>query len=213
MNKLLILCFLILTPVSLASADLKIAVVDLNKAFESYYKTQDAQARLKEKNDLFQKDYQDMVATYNHMGEEAQKLKNDSTDATLSADARADKLKALQVKAQELQTMERKIEEMKVERQREIQDEVGRRHQEIVGEMTKVINAYSGPQGYDLVLDKSSSSSASGVPYLLYNSSKLTDITADIVKQLNSTRPAGAPAAAPAPEAPAAAAPATPPAH
>jgi outer membrane protein len=207
MNKLLLFGFLILAPISLASADLKIAVVDLNKAFESYYKTQDAQARLKEKQDLFQKDYQDLVSTYNHMGEEAQTLKTAASDPTLSADARADKSKALQAKAQDLQSMERKIEEMKVERQREIQDEVMRRHQEIVGEITKAINAYSGPQGYDLVLDKSSSSSASGVPYVLYNSSKLIDITADIIKSLNATRPAGAtvstPSVTPPPQVPA----------
>jgi outer membrane protein len=199
MNKLLLLCFLILAPVSLASADLKIAVIDLNKAFESYYKTQDAQARLKGKGELFQKDYQDLIATYNHMGEEAQALKTAAGDSTLSADARADKTKALQAKAQDLQSMERKIEEMKVERQREIQDEALRRHQEIVTEISKVINNYSGPQGFDLVLDKSSSSSSSGVPYLLYSSSKLTDITADIIKTLNSTRPAGAGTAADAP--------------
>ena len=209
MNKLLLLAFLILTPISMASADLKIAVIDLNKAFESYYKTQDAQARLKEKQDLFQKDYQDLVSGYNHMGQEAQDLKNAAGDPTLSADARADKNKALQAKAQDLQTMERKIEEMKVERQREIQDEVMRRHQEILGEITKAINAYSGPQGFDIVLDKSSNSSASGVPYVLYNSSKLIDITADIIKALNATRPAGA--AADAATAPAAGA-ATPPA-
>jgi Skp family chaperone for outer membrane proteins len=213
MNKLLFLCFLVLAPVSLASADLKIAVIDLGKAFDSYYKTQDAQARIKEKTDLFQKDYEDLVATYNHLGQEAQALKDASTDATLSADARSDKSKALQAKAQDLQSMQRKIEEMKVERQREIQDEIMRRHQEIVGEITKVINDYSGPQGFDLVLDKSSASGTSGVHYLLYSSSKLTDITADIIKTLNANRPAGsaaAPASAPAATAPA---PATPPAH
>ena len=201
MNKLLLGCFLILAPVSLASADLKIGIIDLNKAFDSYYKTQDAQARLKEKTDLFQKDYQDLVATYQHLGEEAQALKAASADQTLSADARNDKGKALQAKLQDMQSMERKIEEMKVERQREIQDEMLRRRQEIVAEITKLINSYSGPQGYDLVLDKSSSSSANGVPYLLYSSNKLTDITADIIKALNANRPAGS-ASASVPTAP-----------
>jgi len=213
MNKLLLLCFLVLAPVSFASADLKVAVIDLSKAFDGYYKTQDAQARIKEKQDLFQKDYQDLVATYQHMGEEAQALKTAASDATLSADARADKTKALQAKAQDLQTMERKIEEMKTERQNEMRDEIMRRHQEIVAEITKVINAYAGPQGFDLVLDKSASSSASGVPFVLYNSSKLTDITADIIKTLNASRPVGAAAtAAPAPASAAPAAPASAPA-
>jgi len=198
MNKLLLLCFLILTPVSLATADLKIAVIDLGKAFDSYYKTQDAQARLKEKQDGYVKDLQDMKTDYDHMGSEAQALQTASKDATLSAEARAEKTKALQAKLQDLQTMQNKLEETKQERSRELQDEYMRRHKEIVDEISKVISDYSGPQGYDLVLDKSSASASSGVPFVLYNSSKLTDITADIVKQLNATRPAGSAAPTPA---------------
>ena len=45
MNKLLLVCLLVFAPVSIASADLKIAVIDLSKAFDAYYKTKDAQAR------------------------------------------------------------------------------------------------------------------------------------------------------------------------
>jgi len=190
MNKILLLCFLILAPISLASADLKIAVIDLNKAFESYYKTQDAQAHLKEKQDGYIKDLQDLKASYDRMGEEAQKLHDQSIDATLSPEARADKEKALKVKMQELQTMGAKLQETKTERSNELQDEFMRRRKEIVDEITKIITDYSGPQGFDMVIDKSATS-PSGVPSLLYNSSKLTDITADIVKQLNASRPAG----------------------
>jgi len=208
MNKLLLLCLLVLAPVSLATADLKIAVVDLGKAFDSYYKTKDAQARLKEKQDQFQKEYQDLVTDYQAMGNDAQKLQDAANDATLSAPARQDKAAALQQKKQDLLNMQRKIEEMRVERGREIQDDVVRHHQEIVNEITKIIDDYSGPQGFDLVIDKSSASAASGVPIVIYNSSKLIDITDEIIKQLNATAPpagavptGAAPAPAPAPAA------------
>src|SRR5277367_1528814 len=106
MNKLLLVCLLVFAPVSMASADLKIAVIDLSKAFDQYYKTKDAQSKLKEKQDGYQKEIQDL----------------------------------------------------KVERTREIQEELLRRHKEIVDEISKVISDYSGPQGYDMVLDKSSQS-------------------------------------------------------
>ncbi len=207
MNKILLACLLAFAPVSLASADLKVAVIDLGKAFDTYYKTKDAQARIKEKEDGFQKDYQDLVTDYNHAGEDAQKLKDAASDPTLSADARAEKTKALQQKAQDLQNMQRKIEETKNERTREIQDEIVRRHKEIVDEIAKVITDYSGPQGFDLVIDKSSSSAASGVPIVLFSSGKLIDITNDIITKLNATAPAAGAAAAAAP------APATPAAH
>jgi len=197
MNKLLLLCFLAFAPVTLASADMKIAVIDLSKAFDAYYKTKDAQARIKEKQDGFQKEYQELVTDYQHMGEEFQKLQETIKDPTLAPAAQEDKKKALQAKAQDLQNMQRKIEEMKNERTRELQDEMVRRHKEIVDELSKVVSDYASTQGYDMVLDKSSQSATSGVPMVLYNSSKLIDITNDIVTKLNAGAPAGG--AAPAP--------------
>jgi len=175
MNKLLLLCLLAFAPISLATADLKVAVVDLSQAFDQYYKTKDAQDRIREKQENYQKDYQDMKVDYDHMVDEAQKLKDAANDPTLSAEARADKNKALGDKVQDLRTMEQKIQETVSERNKELQDETARRHKEIVDEITKVVNDFSGPAGYDLVLD----------------SAKLIDITADVIKQLNSTQPAG----------------------
>jgi outer membrane protein len=207
MNKFLLFCLLFLAPVSFASADLKIAVIDLSKAFDSYYKTKDAQARIKEKEDSYQKDLQDMKVDYDAMVEEATKLKDAANDPTLSPAARDDKNKALQEKYQDLQNMERKLQETSSERNRELQDEIVRLHKEIVDEIAKVVTDYSGPQGFDLVLDKSASASTS-VPTVLYNSNKLVDITQDVINKLNAgappagTAPAPAGAATPAPGTP-----------
>jgi len=191
MNKLLLVCLLLLAPVSIASADLKVAVIDLSKAFDEFYKTKDAQALLKQKQDGYQKEIQDMINDYQRMGEEAQTLEKASQDPTLSAQARQDKSTALTAKKQDLVNLGNKIQETKVERTREIQEELLRRHKEIVDEISKVINDYSAPQGYDLVIDKSSASAASGVSIVLYNSNKLIDITTDIITILNKTAPAG----------------------
>jgi outer membrane protein len=189
MNKLLLVCLFLLAPVTLASADLKVAVVDLSKAFDQYYKTKDAQSLLKQKQDGYQKEIQDLINDYERMGQEAQTLDKAANDPTLSAQARQDKSTALNAKKQDLVNLQNKIQEMKVERTREIQEELFRRHKEIVDEISKVINDYSGPQGYDLVIDKSSASAASGVSIVLYNSSKLIDITADIIGLLNKSAP------------------------
>jgi outer membrane protein len=64
MNKLLLVCVLLFLPVSLATADLKVAVVDLSKAFDQYYKTKDAQGLLKQKQDGYQKEIQDLINGY-----------------------------------------------------------------------------------------------------------------------------------------------------
>src|SRR5471032_3395761 len=113
MNKLLLVCLLAFAPVTLASADLKIAVVDLSKAFDSYYKTKEAQALLKTKQDGYQKEIQDLINDYERMGQEAQTLDKAANDPTLSESARKDKAGALQAKKQDLVNLQNKIQEMK----------------------------------------------------------------------------------------------------
>lgn len=190
MKKLLFLCLLALTPVSFAKADLKVAVIDLNKAFDSFYKTKDASAKIEEKKAAYQKDIQDKAAEYQKMSDDAKKMYDQSNDPTLSAEARAEKTAALKQKTQDLTNMQHQIQEMDTERSNEIKDDIFRRHKEIVDEIQKTINAYAVPQGFDLVIDKSSASAGSGVPIVLFTSSKLIDITPDIIKQLNATAPA-----------------------
>ena len=200
MKKLLFFGLLLFVPVSMASADLKVATIDLGKAFDAYYKTKEAASHLKEKQEEAQKEIQDKVNDYQHISDEVQKLDQESKDPTLSAEARQDKAKARDQRGADLQAAGRQIEEFKTERGKELQDEYLRRRKEVVDEITKVINDYSGPQGYDLVLDKSSASATSGVPFVLFSSTKLSDITADVIKQENVGAPATIPGAAtPAP--------------
>ena len=67
MNKLLLLSLLAFAPVTMANADLKVAVIDLGKAFDSYYKTKDASAKIDAKKAAYTKDIQDMVADFQTM--------------------------------------------------------------------------------------------------------------------------------------------------
>ncbi len=198
MKKLLIFCLLAIAPLSLAKADLKIAVIDLGKTFDSYSVTQDARKKLNEKHDQYQKELQDMISDYNHMGEELEALIKASQDPTLSKDAQMAKAKAAEDKKQEFLALKNKLEERKNELDKELNDEMLRRHKEILDQITKIVDDYAGPAGYDLVIDTSSVTPTSGVSIILYHSSKLIDITADIIKQLNaSAPPATATASAP----------------
>jgi outer membrane protein len=199
MNKLLLLGLLLFAPISMASADLKVGIIDLSKAFDAYYKTKDAQARLNEKITEAQKDLSDLGTEYEHMQQEAQKLYDASKDPTLSPAARQDKSAALQQKQQDLLALQNKIGETKQEREREIEEEKMRRHKEILDEITKVVNDYSGPQGFDLIIDKAGLSANSGSPTIVYSSSKLIDITQEVIRQLNASAPAAGAAPAPAP--------------
>jgi Skp family chaperone for outer membrane proteins len=209
MNKLLLAGLMLLAPVSVASADLKVAVVDLGKAFDAYYKTKDASVRLQKMYSDYQKELQGLAADYEHMAEEMQVLDKAANDPALSDAARKDKTAAWNAKKQDLFNLQQKFQERKNERENEFAEAKRHVHQDIVGEISKVISDYSGPQGYDMVIDESSVSASSGASLILYNSNKLTDITADIITILNKSAPApgaaspsASGAVAPAPAAP-----------
>ena len=190
MKKLLIFCLLAIAPLSLAKADLKIAVIDLGKTFDNYSVTQDARKKLNEKHDQYQKELQDMISDYNHMGEELEALIKASQDPTLSHDTQIAKAKAADDKKQEFLALKNKLEERKNELDKELNDEMLRRHKEILAQITQVVDGYANPAGYDLVIDTSSVTPTSGVSIILFHSSKLIDITDTIIKQLNATAPA-----------------------
>jgi Skp family chaperone for outer membrane proteins len=204
MKKLLIFCLLALAPFSLAKADLKIAVIDLGRAFDQYYVTKDARAKLNDKHDQYQKELQDMISDYNHMGEEVEALIKASQDPTLSKDAQDAKAKAADDKKQEFLALQNKLQERKNELDKELNEEMLRRHKEILDQITQVIDNYSGPAGYDLVIDTSSVTPTSGVSIILYKSSRLIDITADIITLLNKSAPAATASDTSTPAAPAA---------
>jgi Skp family chaperone for outer membrane proteins len=196
MKKLLIFCLLALAP-SFAKADLKIAVIDLAKTFDQYTVTGDARKKLNDKHDQYQKELQDMISDYNHMGQELESLIKASQDPTLSKDAQMAKAKAAEDKKQEFLALKNKLEERKNELDKELNDEMLRRHKEILEQITKIVDDYAAPAGYDLVIDTSSVTPTSGVSIILYHSSKMIDITADIIKQLNASAPPATASAAP----------------
>jgi Skp family chaperone for outer membrane proteins len=196
MKKLLIFCLLALAP-SFAKADLKIAVIDLGQAFDKYTVTADARKKLNDKHDQYQKELQDMISDYNHMGEELEALIKASQDPTLSKEAQEAKAKAAEDKKQEFLALKNKLEERKSELDKELNDEMLRRHKEILDQITQIVDNFAGPAGYDLVIDTSSVTPTSGVSIILYHSSKLIDITPEVIKQLNASAPPTTAAAAP----------------
>jgi Skp family chaperone for outer membrane proteins len=123
------------------------------------------------------------------MGEELESLLKAANDPTLSHDAQLAKAKAADDKKQEFLALKNKLEERKNELDKELNDEMLRRHQDILKQITDVVNTYAGPSGYDLVIDTSSVTPTSGVSVFLYHSAKLTDITQEVITQLNKSAP------------------------
>jgi outer membrane protein len=191
-SSLVTLC---LCALPVKAADLKIGVVDMQRVFQEYYKTKEADARLKEVLAGYQKEYQDMMADYQKSVDEATKLRSQTQDATLDAKVRDEKTKALQTKVTELQAMERKIQEFNVTRRKQLDDQSQRMRKNIVEEITKVITSLGQAGKYNILLDKSGMT-LNGTPTALYVDG-LSDISDDIIKTMNANAPKGgtAPAA------------------
>ena len=188
MKKLLLLSILALSFSLPASADLKVALIDTSKAFDAYYKTRELATRIAEQEAKYGKEVQDLQAEYQAASQEAEGLaaavKSDATPPDMK------KLKdaALAEKVQDLESMEKEIQQMVTSRKQEIKDELLRSHVQISEDMMRIITAYVGPQGYDLVLDESATpGEASLFPF---NSGHVVDLTNDVIARLNASAPA-----------------------
>ena len=174
----------------------RIVTIDLNKVFNDYYKTPIASAKLKETADSFNKEHDDMMASYKKEIDDLNKLRDDQDKPEYTAEVREQKRKAVQDKLTETQKMQRDIDDYRTSHRKILEEQTQRMRQTILKEIQDVVDKEARDAGYQLVLDKSGNT-LNGVPVLVFSQDQL-EITEDIVKILNKNQPKGAAAPAPA---------------
>ncbi len=189
MKKLTLALSGLLAISTFAAAELKIGTVDLSKAFTEYYKTKEAEETLNERRGTFQKERQDMMTDYQKMVDDTQKLKLAAEDKTLSEAARTEKMKAFETKVQDVRNQENKIRGFEQQRGKQLDDQFMRMRKGIVDEINKAVQDFSAKEKFNLVIDKSAAG-VSQTPVVLY-SQDLKDITDEVVKIINASKPAG----------------------
>jgi Skp family chaperone for outer membrane proteins len=167
-----------------ARAELKIGYVDTEKAFAAYYKTDEMAEKIAAKSVRFQKEIHDLQLEYQQAANEAEGLELAAKNPRNSPAVRKSKDAVLAEKVKDLQSLDDEIGRMQRSRTQEVKDELSRSHQEIYEEIVKAIVAYVGPQGYDLVLDKTSYAQGES---MLFASAQVVDLTPTIILRLNST--------------------------
>ena len=178
---------------SLAQADTKIGLVDMNRIFSSYYKTEQAKKRIDEAQNVAQKELQDLVDVFNKNLDAIRKLNEELSKPELSKEAKEKKAKERDEKAEESKRQEKEIVELRQRRLKDLQDQATRMRAGIVDEIRKLISDKVKADQYDLVLDKSGLSS-NGVEIVLY-SKETSDFSEDIIKVLNASKPKESPSA------------------
>ncbi len=167
-----------------AQEPLKIATIDLLKAFDSYWKTKLSNDQLKERGADFDKARIGMVEDLNLLREEYTKLNASAQDPANSDEKREADLKKAQEKFAEFKRLEQQVIEFNKNAQKTLSDQTHRLRKGRLDEIQEVIRAKAVELGYDLVIDSSQDVLLPRTPTVLFTTGK-NDLTAMVIDILN----------------------------
>jgi outer membrane protein len=168
----------------------RIAVVDMKRAFDSYYETKRAEAQIKERAAESDKVYKNMIEDYKKANEDYKKLIDGSNDQAVSVEERDKRKKAAETKLLDLQEIEKSVKQYEAQARTTINAMEKRMRDKIVDRIREVVNRLSTSGGYALVFD-SAAVTGYQTPVLIFTDGK-TDLTDAVIKELNATAPPGA---------------------
>lgn len=173
-----------------ASAQGRIATVDLGKLFENYWKTKQAESALKDRVADLDKESKAMAEDLKKGNEEYQKLLTAANDQAVSTDEREKRKKSAEAKLKEMKDLQDTIEQFGRQARTTLEEQRLRMRNNLVDEIKTVIGSKAKTAGYALVLD-SDAQTIQKTSVVLYNSGD-NDITTEVLQQLNLTAPADA---------------------
>ena len=181
------------------AAELKIAVIDMQKVFEEYEKTKTIEIKLNQQMEVFREYSNQLQQQYQNLRKQYESARDDSQNIALSGAERENR----RLKAQQLyESMALKEQEMnsyKESRKAQISEMYTKLRDEAVDEIRKAVHNKAVLEGYTIVLDKSGET-LNNVESVIYFQANL-DITESIIQDLNrgyrknAKDPAGAAAA------------------
>ncbi len=183
MRFLLLLC-LFASPLL---AQPKIAVIDLRKVFDEYYKTKAADAQLKDNAADLAKESKSYMEQYQKMSDEYKKLLDEANNQAVSTDERDKRKKAAEGKLLEIKELETTIRQFEKTAATTLEERKRQMREKILGEIRAVINSKVKAAGYSLVLN-TASEDMNQTPMVIYHNGE-NDLTSEIITQLNAKAP------------------------
>ena len=178
---------------SKAEAQMKIGTIDMQKVFTAYYKTHDAEDKLKEAQKAYKDELDQRMDEYKKNLDVINKLNEEMNKPELSGAAKDQKAQERDAKISDTKGLEKEISDFRQQREKQIQDQLKRMRDGIVDEIMKVVNDQVKAQNYDIVFDRSGFSANNIVPVLLYSRDNY-DFSDSVITKLNANRPAESPA-------------------
>ncbi|PYK61213.1 MAG: hypothetical protein DME21_09750 [Verrucomicrobia bacterium] len=196
MNCLLSKALLTLLAVSCltatAQAQTKIAVIDLKRVFDNYWKKKQAQALVDDQKADFDKKFKGMLDDYQKANDEYKKLIDSSTDQAVSTEERDKRKSAAEKKLLEIKEIDQTADLFRKNSNENLGIQVRRMTDNILKDIRELIDAKARAAGYSLVIDTSAQTPTpvGSTPIVLYTNGQ-NDITAEILSQLNASAPIG----------------------
>lgn len=167
----------------------KIAIIDLQKVFDGYYKTKQADTQLKERVADSEKVLKGMVDDYQKANEDYRKLIDSSNDQAVSSEERDKRKKSAETKLLEIQEIEKSVQQFRRSTQETLETQKRRMRGEILKTIRDQVNEKAKSGNYSLVLD-TASQSFNQTPIVMYTNGQ-SDMTEEVLAQLNLTAPPG----------------------
>jgi outer membrane protein len=187
--KLLALASGLLLAVS-AHAEVKVAVIDLKKVFDGYYRTKQADTQLKERAADFDKARSGLIEDYKKANADFSKLIESANDQAVSADERDKRKKEVEKKQTELKEQEDSIRKFDANSRQSLGEQQLRMRDSVLKDIRGAIEEKCKASGFQLVVD-TAATSVNQTPVVIYTSLLGTenDISDAVLKTLNVSAP------------------------
>ncbi|MHB9138815.1 MAG: OmpH/Skp family outer membrane protein [Victivallaceae bacterium] len=186
--KKTVLCIALLSLFCAAyAAETKIAVIDMDQIFQSYYKTKIADATLKQQAEIYKAWVKKLNDSLTKLEEEFKVVRDASQNIALSSSERETKRFEAQKKYREIREKQVEIEQYTAEKTQQYKQLETQKRDTILEEIAKEVKRRSTLEGYVLVIDKSGKT-LNGIPSLIYFSPAI-DITGPVLTELNRGNP------------------------
>ena len=188
--KLLLVAFTTALLAFPANAQGKIGVVNLQKCFDNFGRTKQADAQIKERLAEFEKLGNTMFEDYKKSNEEFAKQVEGARDPALSTEEKEKRNKELEKKRKDILEMENNLKQFQQNSQKTLMEQKGRVRDSILREVRGLIEEKSKAAGMTMVLD-TAAMSVNQTPFVLYSTliGSENDLSDAVAKQLAATAP------------------------
>ena len=174
-----------------ARAEQKIAIIDLKKVFDEFFKTKIADAQIKEEASSLDKDRKSLTDQAQKTIDEYKKALEDANNQAISLDEREKRKKAAEGKLIEVNDLEQQIKQFDRTARGNLEEKQTRAREKILKEIQTIVNTKAKAGGYSLVLD--SAAEAASRTFVVFYTNGQDDLTAAVIKDLNANAPTDLP--------------------